>query len=1077
MNMWNILGIQPTTYTAEIKKAYRSKLTHTNPEDKPEEFMALRQAYEDALQYARNPQPAGELGAEEDAEAEIPLLPADHPAFDWTCRLQNLYYDFPRRKNVQCWEELLSDPICKRIDTAAEVEDALLRFLMDHWFVPDSVTCFLSKIFDFQANYDALVRRYPKEFVDSVLITPLQPSSITPLDYELIDGPADADFDGYINTFYSLLSHIRKHDLGTAWKCIDALEASGIHYHLLPLEKTKLYIEEENMELAAASISLVYPAYDSNFLVCCLAGEVALAEENIEQALECFNKAKALIPDSDWALLGLSECNLRMGNYDEAQMLADAVLEKHPYHPRAEFIVDEVKSGKRKILVRKWEANEAAETELLELASIYIDSCEYEAAQEILESIKTNERSVEADRLFYLATAYMEQNLTEKALESFKYSDQFFSTLCQTASSDELKTDYTAKLVRCRVMESVALEQLDQLEEALQIVTNTVLEYPKRNLPLCRKAELHYELRQYQEAIDAATESLELDGKFHLPYRIRANAYYELGSYNEAYRDCCDCINLYHGDIEAYFCKINILIEVGEFKAAFAELDNLEEEVQGTQITFLRGKALEASGKLNEAHKTYRQAICDLENEDREIYPPAEVPSESVLIYRLALVCGALAKNTLDKSYQKERLQLLQDGVKKFPANLNLISELSADFYSYSRHHEAQKLYERAVELEPGAYRYAQLAGNEIQLDHFDAALMHLKKAQKMDPDLIYAEILLCAVYTCRENYNAAMKHILRAKDLADMQERPWPRILRDKAMIHARRNEYDLAIGAYIQNFYLYRQPEDITNMMEIMRIAGRFRMSIQEGEKFIADYKAGKFSSIPANRLAIDYGNVLDEMKLAAACLEDEDLVMRLCQEDTRAYEKNYYAGRFLMYCNGYSNGSCSGCDSASSDTSYDALQYLLLAQRERPTSLNNLVEIAKLFLKRKDINKAHEYATKALSVIPADFMDCGYQRSYYLCQSAEALTVLGRYEEAEERIMLAMDGRKCDFCQYSGCIDAYCAMVYLCLVRDNAGSSDGAGSFRVSEETEKYRLLGLEISPYDRDLRQYINYFKKE
>lgn len=1069
MNMWNFLGIQPTTDTAEIKKAYRSKLTHTNPEDKPEEFMALRQAYEDALQYARNPQPAqDELGSGADAdEAEIPLLPADHPAYDWTCRLRNLYYDFPRRKNVQCWDELLSDPICTRIDTAAEVEDALLRFLMDHWFVPDSVICFLSKIFDFQANYDALVRRYPKEFVDSVLITPLQPSAITTLDYELIEGPAGADFDEYINMFYSLLSHIRKHDLSTSWECIDALEASGIHYHLLPLEKTKLYIEEEKMELAAASISMVYPAYDSNFLVCCLAGEVALAEENPEKAFECFNKAKVLISDSDWALLGLSECNLRMENYDEAQMLADAVMEKHPYHPRAEFIVDEVKSGKRKILIRKREAGEAAETELLELASIYIDNCEHEAAQEILEGIKTDERSVEADRLFYLATAYMEQDLTEKALESFKYSDQFFSALCQTASSDELKTDYTAKLVRCRVMESVALEQLDQLEEALQIVTNTVLEYPKRNLPLCRKAELHYELRQYQEAIDAATESLELDENFHLPYRIRANAYYELDSYNEAYRDCCDCINLYRGDIEAYFCKINILIEVGEFKAAFAELDNLEEEVQGTQITFLRGKALEASGNLNEAHKTYKQAICDLENEDREIYPPAEVPSESVLIYRLALVCGALAKNTLDKSYQKERLQLLQDGVKKFPANLNLISELSADFYSYSRHHEAQKLYERAVELEPGAYRYAQLAGNEIQLDHFDAALVHLKKAQELDPDLIYAEILLCAVYTCRENYALAMKHILRAKELADMQERPWPRILRDKAMIHARRKEYDLAIDAYIQNYHFYRQPEDITNMMEIMRIAGRFHMSIKEGEKFIADYKAGKFSHVPANRLAIDYVNVLDEMKLAAACLEDEDLVMRLCQEDTRSYEKNYYAGRFLMY---------------SKASSYDALQYLLLAQRERPTSLNNLVEIAKLFLKRKDINKAHEYAAKALSVIPADFMDCGYQRSYYLCQSAEALTVLGRYEEAEERIMLAMDSRKCDFCQYGGCIDAYCAMVYLCLVRDSAGSG-GAGSggsplsSRVSSEAEKYRLLGLEISPYDRDLRQYINYFMKE
>ena len=48
---WTILGIEPTTNKREIDRAYREKLVNTNPEDKPEEFMELRNAYEEALRY------------------------------------------------------------------------------------------------------------------------------------------------------------------------------------------------------------------------------------------------------------------------------------------------------------------------------------------------------------------------------------------------------------------------------------------------------------------------------------------------------------------------------------------------------------------------------------------------------------------------------------------------------------------------------------------------------------------------------------------------------------------------------------------------------------------------------------------------------------------------------------------------------------------------------------------------------------------------------------------------------------------------------------------------------------------
>ena len=46
---WAILGIEPTKDKKAITAAYRAQLVHTNPEDKPEAFKALRATYEEAL--------------------------------------------------------------------------------------------------------------------------------------------------------------------------------------------------------------------------------------------------------------------------------------------------------------------------------------------------------------------------------------------------------------------------------------------------------------------------------------------------------------------------------------------------------------------------------------------------------------------------------------------------------------------------------------------------------------------------------------------------------------------------------------------------------------------------------------------------------------------------------------------------------------------------------------------------------------------------------------------------------------------------------------------------------------------
>lgn len=54
MNIWNILQIEPTADRKMIRQAYAARSRIVHPEEKPEEFRLLYEAYQEALEYAQS---------------------------------------------------------------------------------------------------------------------------------------------------------------------------------------------------------------------------------------------------------------------------------------------------------------------------------------------------------------------------------------------------------------------------------------------------------------------------------------------------------------------------------------------------------------------------------------------------------------------------------------------------------------------------------------------------------------------------------------------------------------------------------------------------------------------------------------------------------------------------------------------------------------------------------------------------------------------------------------------------------------------------------------------------------------
>ena len=91
---FQILGLSETKEEEQIRQSYLTLLKGTNPEDDPEGFKRLREAYEEALRFARQQDEEDE----EEPQGEIGL---------WMKRVREIYRDILLRREAENWKALL----------------------------------------------------------------------------------------------------------------------------------------------------------------------------------------------------------------------------------------------------------------------------------------------------------------------------------------------------------------------------------------------------------------------------------------------------------------------------------------------------------------------------------------------------------------------------------------------------------------------------------------------------------------------------------------------------------------------------------------------------------------------------------------------------------------------------------------------------------------------------------------------------------------------------------------------------------------------------------------------------------
>jgi len=379
MGIWQILGIAPTSDSRAIKRAYAALLKKTHPEDDPEGFQRLREAYGEALEQAKtlesqaradahsvggSANDAAASNGEHDAErlpawGEANRLaqrrrvtrtndqqgspahpgPTDMPASvseqpvdvldpDGLIRLfEELYNDYAQRIQVEKWNELLEHEQLQNFSFKQEVQPKVLAFLSEHPHLQLSVWQRLDQIFYWTDDEVGLAKLVPPDFAAFVLNSIRQPAALR---FEYLPLGKDFSHDEFLSLRArgaALLGN------GRLREAMEQFDTAYILFHrdpdLLRLRATTLHLLGEDLRAEEDWKALVAAFPNERDALLRLADRF-LETERAAEAVDLIQRALDLLPNDPQALLGLARCLRELERFGEARQVCDLALLLEP---------------------------------------------------------------------------------------------------------------------------------------------------------------------------------------------------------------------------------------------------------------------------------------------------------------------------------------------------------------------------------------------------------------------------------------------------------------------------------------------------------------------------------------------------------------------------------------------------------------------------------------------------------------------------------------------------------------------------------------------------------------------------
>lgn len=364
--IWKILEIDPTEDQSQIRKAYARMLKKYHPEDDPEGYQRLREAFDEAMRLAKQglvfyddeddyynddddyydeDEELEEYEDEtEDDEEEIWSLKSDQSdeaddeiwnfqdshnepppirkspkdmAEEFLAELDSLYSNFAARCNVSEWQKLLNNDVIWELGHQGILLYRVFDYLNEHYYLPERVWELLDSTFGIKERYtqdpDEFSEKYPKvcEYI-------LRTSPAVDLGYSGLTEVEGSNIEDYLYCREEFLLAMLAGEMEKARKLLlEALQIYDRDVELLQLQ-TKFYCQTGEWEQALSACKRWISQSDADEEALTLRASILLNAGRLHEAQEALERLRSARPDDASVLSLLGKCYLQLGRMDAA---------------------------------------------------------------------------------------------------------------------------------------------------------------------------------------------------------------------------------------------------------------------------------------------------------------------------------------------------------------------------------------------------------------------------------------------------------------------------------------------------------------------------------------------------------------------------------------------------------------------------------------------------------------------------------------------------------------------------------------------------------------------------------------
>ena len=1004
---WTLLGIAPTKNKKDITAAYRAQLAHANPEDKPEEFKALRAAYEEALALA-------DKTDEEPARDESPVGL-------WMERVRGLYGDFAARIRPENWQELLADEVCVALDTRPLAEEALLRFLMQEFYIPQTVWQLMDRTFFWAERRGEFYESYPRDFVDYAVMNGIRYPNNLP--YELFSpGTSAKDCDEYRRLYYQA-NQTPPAERDSILEQISALSEGHPYGELLVCQQMMERGEREQALAGYRKLAEDYPQ-DPRILL-----EWAAQCMNAEDWTEGERYARRVLelrPDAQQASHMVADALAHQGKYEDAKQLIFRLMDAAGGDQKRIHELRNVIRDWNEELIRGWEEHLKTCPEDMEirakLAWCYLQNDRNGDALELCRSIGAEYADRYDYHNLYAKAAYSQGNY-EESLPHLEALEDILRTMEPdgTEKTEERRVTLPEKLQmqgNCLINLGKTEEAVRKYEQALELAPGNPEVLTHMGRLLCTVGDKTRAAEMFEKVTHI------LPGAYHGFYLL-GQTLFDLGRDRDAFDAVNRALEQEGGDLGVYVLKMRILLRNGAWEGVRNTLDFLRQHGVTDEIHVVWCEA-----QLLEYGENNKEKALDLYHTLAERVEGGEPLEEAAALYFRILV---LEGEKLDARKAEDRAHMLELADKGLAHDGDDAACLDYKAWLLKRDgrlDEALELYLR-LEKKPRRTLNVEEEIAEIYYDDLDRnaaeALRYYNLLIENDEKPVFHFYAgTCCKYL--EDYEGAERHFLRVQEMNPD------------------------GVDGYNGMSYLYdtmgRHEESLEQINEVIR-----RIQNREGDQ--SKYYYHKLRILRRLNRPQDALAVLDELfdrygdadvfreKFDVCCQfglwDQAESVLKAWRKNGKKKERLMAAEIDLKLFRGQVTRARMALNPMFGKvTSADAERLkLLLAEldgdesvqmdiwkkraEKRENRTHELMNMAQVQRWNGHDEKAREYAQAALEQIEELIPRNKKLEALYRGRRAIVLALLGRIDEARAELETVRKLPLCETCNYCACKDA--------------------------------------------------------